>query len=213
MKAKRHERINMKEKKLETERLILRQWQPSDFAIFAEMNADAEVMQYFPKLLSPKLSDIIANKCQQLIEDKGWGFWAVSLKENNTFIGFVGLNETHADMSFAPCVEIAWRLHKDYWGQGYATEAAQAALKFAFEVLALEEVVAFTAVINKPSQRVMERIGMIDTQDNFYHPALEHSHPLAEHVLYKITQREWEKLLLKASEQSIKVNNTNYYSE
>ncbi|MEC5209557.1 RimJ/RimL family protein N-acetyltransferase [Psychrobacter sp. PL15] len=182
--------------KIATERLYLRQWQPSDFALFADMNTDPEVMRYFPKLLSAAVSDSIANKCQQLIKDNGWGFWAVSLKDSSensdTFIGFVGLNDTHADLPCAPCVEIAWRLRKDYWGQGYATEAAHAALKFAFDALVLDEVVAFTAVINKRSQLLMERIGMSNTQDNFYHPALSPSHPLAEHVLYKITQQQWQ---------------------
>lgn len=183
---------------IETERLYLRQWQASDFAIFAEINADPEVMAYFPKLLPESVSNIIAKKCQQLIEDKGWGLWAVGLKnssdkhEGDTFIGFVGLNETHADMSFAPAVEIAWRLHKQYWGQGYATEAARAALHFAFTELALDEVVSFTAVINERSQLIMERIGMTNTQDNFYHPALNTDHRLAEHVLYKITRQEWQ---------------------
>lgn len=181
---------------IETERLYLRQWQASDFAIFAAMNADPEVMKYFPKLLSAKVSDIIASKCQQLIEDNGWGFWALSLKDcsnkNDAFIGFVGLNQTHADMSFAPCVEIAWRLRKEFWGQGYATEAARASLDFAFSELALDEVVAFTAVINKRSQLLMKRIRMTDTQNNFYHPALESNHLLAEHVLYKITRQQWQ---------------------
>ncbi|WP_201530995.1 MULTISPECIES: GNAT family N-acetyltransferase [unclassified Psychrobacter] len=181
---------------IETERLYLRQWQASDFAIFAAMNADPEVMKYFPKLLSAKVSDIIASKCQQLIEDNGWGFWALSLKKgsnkNDAFIGFVGLNQTHADMSFAPCVEIAWRLRKEFWGQGYATEAARASLDFAFSELELDEVVAFTAVINKRSQLLMKRIKMTDTQNNFYHPALESNHLLAEHVLYKITRQQWQ---------------------
>ena len=180
---------------IETERLYLRQWQASDFAIFAEMNADPEVMKYFPKLLSATMSDVIANKCQQLIKDNGWGFWAVSLKDCSeqihAFIGFVGLNQTHADLHFAPCVEIAWRLRKEFWGQGYATEAARASLTFAFTELVLDEVVAFTAVINQRSQLIMERIGMTDTQDNFYHPALDANHPLAEHVLYKITRQQW----------------------
>ena len=103
----------------------------------------------------------------------------------------MGLNETHADLPFAPSVEIGWRLDKKYWGQGYATEAAHASLKFAFETLAIDEVVAFTAVINKRSQLVMECIGMTNTQDNFYHPALAPHHDLAEHVLYKITKRQW----------------------
>ena len=181
---------------IETDRLYLRQWQASDFEIFAEINANPEVMAYFPKLLPKSVSDIIAKKCQQLIADKGWGLWAVGLKngveKRDAFIGFVGLNETHADMSFAPAVEIAWRLHKDYWGQGYATEAARAALEFAFTELALTEVVSFTAVINKRSQLIMQRIGMTNTQDNFYHPALNADHRLAEHVLYKITREQWQ---------------------
>ena len=183
---------------IETERLYLRQWQASDFATFADMNADPEVMQYFPKLLTSKVSDIIVNKCQQLIADNGWGLWAVSLKDDEEssgdFIGFVGVNDTHADMSFAPAVEIAWRLSKEHWGQGYATEAARASLNFAFTELGLEEVVSFTAVINKRSQLIMQRIGMTDTQDNFYHPALKSTHPLAEHVLYKISRQQWENI-------------------
>ena len=184
---------------IETERLYLRQWQASDCAVFAEINADPEVMKYFPKLLTPKVSDIIASKCQQLIANQGWGLWAVSLKarskENGAFIGFVGLNDTHADMSFAPAVEIAWRLHKDYWGQGYATEAARAALNFAFTELSLDEVVSFTAVINVRSQLVMERLGMMNTRANFYHPSLDPNHRLAEHVLYNMTRQQWNNQL------------------
>ena len=185
---------------LQTKRLVLRQWQPSDDAIFAEMNADPKVMQYFPKLLSKKTSDIIAHKCQQLVKDNGWGFWAVSLKDaaenNSPFIGMVGLNKIHADMPFAPGVEIGWRLHQDYWGQGYATEAARAALRFAFTELALDDVVAFTAVINEHSQLIMQRIGMSDTHEDFYHPMLDAEHPLAKHVLYKITKQQWQQAIL-----------------
>lgn len=184
---------------IETDRLYLRQWQASDFATFAEMNADPEVMQYFPKLLSSTVSDTIAKKCQQLIEDKGWGLWAVGLKngigKSDDFIGMVGLNEVHADMSFAPAVEIAWRLHKDYWGQGYATEAARAALDFAFTELALDDVVSFTAAVNKRSQLIMQRIGMTNMQNNFYHPMLDAKHRLAEHVLYKITRQQWQNIV------------------
>jgi len=181
---------------IETERLYLRQWQASDFAPFAEMNANPKVMAYFPKLLTTSMSNAIAKKCQSLIDDNGWGFWAVSLKETDTFIGMVGLNNAHADMPFSPAVEIAWRLHNDYWGQGYATEAARASLDFAFVELEIEEVVAFTAVINKRSQLVMERLGMTNTQEDFFHPMLESTHRLAEHVLYKITRHQWHDTVL-----------------
>lgn len=187
---------------VESQRLYLRQWQASDFAIFAAMNADADVMRYFPNPLSATVSDKIAKKCQTLIEQNGWGFWAVSRKngseKNNDFIGMVGLNTVQADMPFAPAVEIAWRLHKDYWGLGYATEAARAALKFAFNELALDEVVAFTAVINQRSQLIMQRIGMTDTQENFYHPMLDADHRLAQHVLYKMTRQQWQVLTARS---------------
>ncbi|QOD12248.1 GNAT family N-acetyltransferase [Psychrobacter sp. 28M-43] len=181
---------------IETERLYLRQWQASDFAPFAEMNANPEVMAYFPKLLTTSMSNTIAKKCQSLIDDNGWGFWAVSLKETDTFIGMVGLNNANADMPFSPAVEIAWRLDNDYWGLGYATEAARASLNFAFVELGIEEVVSFTAVINKRSQLVMERLGMTNTQENFYHPMLDPNHRLAEHVLYKITRQQWQDTVL-----------------
>lgn len=182
---------------LETERLYLRQWVEDDFARFAKMSADPRVMKYFPKLLSVEQSNQIAAKCQQLIADRGWGFWAVGLKKSHEagrFIGFVGLHEPQADLPFAPCIEVGWRLHPNYWGQGYATEAGRAALEFAFEVLNANEVVSFTAAINQPSRLVMERLGMTNTQSDFEHPAIPESdppHPLARHVLYKITRREW----------------------
>lgn len=182
----------MKPIRLETERLYLRQWEETDFELFAEMNSDRDIMEYFPKLLSIEESNAMALKCQALIEEKGWGFWAVSLKENNTFIGFVGLHQPQYDFPFNPCVEIGWRLRKEFWGYGYATEAAKAALKFAFEELELKEIVAITSCTNKRSQLVMERLSMKDTGKNWHHPEIETTNPLSEHVLYKLTQEEWK---------------------
>ena len=78
----------------------------------------------------------------------------------------------------------------DFWGKGYATEAANAALKFAFNALNLDEVVAFTTLNNTPSQRVMQRLKM-QLHGQFTHPLLEVSHPLALHVLYKLTKKAW----------------------
>ncbi|GAF52689.1 LOW QUALITY PROTEIN: acetyltransferase, GNAT family [Psychrobacter sp. JCM 18900] len=175
---------------IETERLYLRQWQASDFAPFAEMNANPEVMAYFPKLLTTSMSNTIAKKMP--VADQWVGFLGGQSKETDTFIGMVGLNNAHADMPFSPAVEIAWRLDNDYWGLGYATEAARASLNFAFVELGIEEVVSFTAVINKRSQLVMERLGMTNTQENFYHPMINSNHRLAEHVLYKITRQQWK---------------------
>ena len=176
---------------LETNRLVLRQWKATDLAVFAELNADPEVMAYFPNTLSQDQSDAVAHKCKSFIAKKGWGFWAVELKSTKEFIGFVGLYEPDDDLPCSPCVEIGWRLLKQHWGNGYATEAANTSLDYAFNTLNLDQVVSFTAVSNKPSRAVMERIGMQNSQQNFMHPALAKSHPLAEHVFYALRRSNW----------------------
>ncbi|MFN3074342.1 GNAT family N-acetyltransferase [Acinetobacter sp. TY2] len=173
---------------LETERLKLRAWQESDLQPFAELNADKDVMHYFPSVLTREQSDNLADKFQHLILDHGWGFWAVELKATGQFIGFTGLNTQPEQFIFSPCVEIGWRFAKQYWHQGYATEAAKACLKFAFETLQLKEVVSFTAVHNTASEHVMQRLGM-QAMFEFNHPALTQESPLSRHILYKIVQK------------------------
>lgn len=173
---------------LETERLKLRAWQESDLQPFAELNADKDVMLYFPSVLTREQSDNLADKFQHLILDHGWGFWAVELKATGQFIGFTGLNIQPEQFIFSPCVEIGWRFAKQYWHQGYATEAAKACLKFAFETLQLKEVVSFTAVHNTASEHVMQRLGM-QAMFEFNHPALTQESPLSRHILYKIVQK------------------------
>lgn len=179
--------------KLETDRLLLRQWQAQDFSVFAQLNDDPQVMEYFPSTLNREESDNIAKKCRSLISENGWGFWATELKETDEFIGFVGLHKPKSTLPFSPCVEIGWRLHKNYWGNGYATEAGKEVLRYAFEVLKLNEVVSFTTASNFRSRAVMERLDLANTKQNFKHPDVSRNHHLSEHVLYKITQSKWVK--------------------
>ena len=171
---------------LETKRIKLRQWQEQDLPVFATLNADPQVMEYFPEPLSQEQSNKLARRCESLITQNGWGFWAVELKQSKEFIGFLGLHKPQSNLPFSPCVEIGWRLLKDHWGNGYATEASGVALRFAFNELALDEVVSYTTVSNTRSRAVMERLGFYDTKQNFAHPDLPKEHHLAEHVLYKI---------------------------
>ena len=178
-------------KAIETERLKLRQWKAADRQPFVELNADPEVMEYFPSTVSESDSDQFIQRVTAKIAESGWGFWAVELKETNDFIGFVGLSNPASKLSFNPCTEIGWRLAKMYWGRGYATEAAQAALTFAFENLAISEVVSFTSVQNKRSQSVMKNINITDTGQNFIHPSIPLGSELQEHVLFKITRSVW----------------------
>ena len=181
---------------LETSRLKLRQWRKQDFPVFAAINADTTVMKYYPNTLSEKESNELANRIQSLISERGWGFWAVEEKNGEEFIGFVGLHIPTAELPCTPCVEIGWRLAKSLWGNGYATEAAKAALNVAFEQLSLSEVYSFTSVGNARSRSVMERIGMVNTGDNFEHPDIPPGHQLREHVLYKLTKEQWIKCIV-----------------
>jgi ribosomal-protein-alanine N-acetyltransferase len=178
---------------LETNRLLLRQWVENDLPIFAALNSDHEVMEYFPALLSIEESNEIAEKCKSLISERGWGFWAVELKSSGEFIGFVGLHIPKPNLPYSPCVEIGWRLIKKSWGNGYATEAGQEALDYAFNTLNLSEVVSFTTISNIRSRSVMKRLGFSNTHQNFEHPDIQKGHPLSEHVLYKISKQEWQK--------------------
>jgi RimJ/RimL family protein N-acetyltransferase len=176
---------------LETERLRLRQWIEADRELFARLNADPRVMEFFPSILDRSTSDAMVDRLQTKIIAKGWGFWAVESKQDKQFIGFVGLEIPKADLPFSPCVEIGWRLAFEYWGKGYATEAAQAALKVGFDRLNLPEIVSVTAIDNHQSSAVMERLGMIREAETFEHPSLPLGHPLRKHCLYRLSREKW----------------------
>ena len=171
---------------LRTERLRLRPWRDADRQPFARLNANPQVMRYFAAPLTRDESDRLADRIQAHIERHGWGLWAVEIAGEAAFAGFVGLAVPRFEAHFTPCVEIGWRLAPGFWGHGYATEGASAALRFGFRDLGLAEIVSFTTETNTPSRRVMERIGMThDTKDDFDHPALPAGHPLRRHVLYR----------------------------
>jgi RimJ/RimL family protein N-acetyltransferase len=176
---------------LETPRLVLRQWREEDLAPFAALNADPEVMRHFPARMPRAQSDAFAEYIRDAIARQGWGLWAVEVRGGAPFIGFVGLGRPGFEAHFTPAVEIGWRLDRAHWGNGYATEAAAAALTFAFDDLSLAEVVSFTALPNERSVRVMRRLGMThDPADDFDHPSLADG-PLRRHVLYRIRPEQW----------------------
>ncbi|WP_227317398.1 GNAT family N-acetyltransferase [Cedecea davisae] len=169
----------------QTERLILRPWREDDLPSFAQMNADQEVMRYFLKPLTGDESREYFESFRQRMIENGFGFWALEERSSGELAGFVGLNRPGYTLPFSPCVEIGWRLRKTFWGKGYAPEAAARALRVGFEEYGLESIVAFTALPNMPSQRVMEKIGM-SREGEFDHPMVPENHPLLRHVWYKI---------------------------
>jgi RimJ/RimL family protein N-acetyltransferase len=145
----------------ETLRLLLRAWEETDRVPFAEMNADAQVMCYFPSALAADETDAFLERIRLHFEQHRFGLWAVELKDTNEFAGYIGLAVPSFKAHFTPCVEIGWRLAARFWNRGLATEGAAAVLSFAHDNLRLEEVVSFTAAENVASRRVMEKIGMI----------------------------------------------------
>jgi len=172
---------------IRTPRLLLREWRDSDLDAFAALNADPRVREYFPSVLDRAESEASIERMRAHIAEHGFGFWAVEVPGVADCVGLCGLVHARFEAPFTPCVEIGWRLAHDYWGRGYAPEAARAALDFGFTSLSLDEIVAFTAVENAKSRRVMEKIGMTyDPADDFDHPALAAGHPLRRHVLYRV---------------------------
>jgi ribosomal-protein-alanine N-acetyltransferase len=151
------------------------------------MNADPEVMRYFPSVLTRSESDERVEPIVQSFEQDGFGLWAVEERSSRRFLGFTGLARPSFDAHFTPAVEIGWRLAREAWGRGFASEAARAAAAFAFDELGLAELVSFTAEQNARSCAVMRRLGMRhDVADDFDHPDLPEGHPLRRHVLYRL---------------------------
>ncbi|MFY9854698.1 MAG: GNAT family N-acetyltransferase [Terracidiphilus sp.] len=179
--------------RLETERLILRQWRDSDRRSFRELNSDPRVMEFMPTLLTPEASDEMMDRIQKGFLLHDFGLFAAELRMDQSFLGFIGLSVPGYDAPFMPAVEIGWRIAARHWGCGLATEGAREVLRFAFESAGLDSVVSFTVPGNIRSRRVMEKLGMThDSADDFDHPRLPVGHALQHHVLYRLHRRDWK---------------------
>jgi RimJ/RimL family protein N-acetyltransferase len=179
---------------IETERLRLRPWQARDRAPFAALNADAEVMRYFPKLLGRAESDAMVGRLEARWASDGFAFGVAERRTDGAFLGMVGLARVQFALPGTPdgAIEVGWRFARAHWGQGYATEAARGWLDWGFATLASDEIVAFTVPDNRPSQAVMRRLGMQpDPARSFEHPKLDEGHPLRLHWLFAIARDAW----------------------
>ena len=182
---------------LRSERLLLRRWRAADLDPFARMNADPEVMEFYPPApadahgaLERSASHVA--RIEAGFVERGFGLWAVEIPGEAAFIGFIGLQQVDADLPFAPAVEVGWRLARPFWGRGLATEGAAAAMRFAFDELRLPSLLAYTAAVNVRSQRVMERLRMRrDPREDFAHPGIPAGDRLCAHVLYRTDAARW----------------------
>ena len=148
--------------RLVTERLLLRRWKPSDLEPYAEMCRDPEVMRY-----TGGGDTRTSEQCARGIEamerhwdEKGFGLFALELRESGQFIGYTGLSEPDFLPEIMPAVEIGWRLTRRHWGKGYATEAARAVIQFGFHTLELPSIVSIFQDRNMASRAIAEKIGM-----------------------------------------------------
>jgi RimJ/RimL family protein N-acetyltransferase len=174
---------------IRSQRLLLRPWQPQDFAPFAAMNADPRVRRYFPGVLTREESDAELRTFQQRFAKEGFGMLAAEIAGTKKFAGILGLQTLPYDLAGLrePAVEIGWRLAHEFWGMGLATEGARAVIDYAFDELKLPSVVAVTTVTNQPSRRVMEKLGMRYRPElDFEHPRVPDGHPFRPHVLYSL---------------------------
>ena len=184
---------NVTTPRVTTQRLLMREWRESDRVPYAEMNGDAEVMRHFPSTLTPQQSDEMIDRMAAAWRDRDFGLWAVERCDTNELIGFVGLWSPSWHADFTPCVEVGWRLGKQHWGNGFAPEAATAALDWGFANVGLpgDQIVSFTTEGNINSQRVMQKIGMIrDVDGDFDHPLLP-DWVDRRHVLYRINRQQY----------------------
>lgn len=171
---------------LRTQRLLLRDWRPSDLDAFAALNADPVVMEHFADTITREQSDQLAEVIRLELAVEGWGLWATEVPGVSDFIGFIGLHRATWEAPFNPSVEIGWRLVHSAWGHGYAPEGAREVLRFAFEEAGLHEVTSFTYEGNLRSRRVMEKIGLShDPSDDFEHPNVPVGHRIRPHVVYR----------------------------
>ncbi|MEO1258878.1 MAG: GNAT family N-acetyltransferase [Bacteroidota bacterium] len=172
---------------IQTDRLGLRNWRPSDFELFAEMNADEEVLRYFPRTFTKEESIAGARRYMAHFAKHGYTYFAADTRSDGQFIGFIGLLYQTYESHFTPCTDIGWRLRKTAWGKGYATEGAKACLQFGFEKMGLTAIFAVAPTLNVPSVRVMKKIGM-QLDSEFDHPKIDAESPLRRCYLYKISK-------------------------
>jgi RimJ/RimL family protein N-acetyltransferase len=181
-------------KPLHTPRLVIRNWEDRDRALFHRINSDERVMEFYPFRRNRQQADEVMNQLRAAIDARGFGLAALELARSGETIGYVGLSPvTMPPVIPKEEIEIGWRLAAEHWGQGYASEAASALLRFGFRDLDLEEIISFAVATNLRSIAVMQRIGLrYDENSDFDHPRVPETQPhLRQHVLYRLSREDW----------------------
>lgn len=174
---------------IETARLLLRPWRDADREPMHRMGRDPAVMEFLGPLQDRLESDALIDRMIALQAQRGYCFWALERQNDAALIGLCGLKPGSAGTPIAGRIEIGWRLRRDAWGAGYAREAADACLQWAWKNLGSDRIYAITTAGNERSWRLMERLGMRRLPDlDFAHPNVPEESPLKPHVTY-VTER------------------------
>ena len=182
----------MAEFRLDTERLMLRDWREEDWTEFFRVTNTPAVMQWLGGVLDAAGEAAQRGRVEACKAAHGHCFWAVERKSDGALLGFCGLKRADAPGSTVTgAMEVGWRLREDAWGHGYAKEAARAAISAAFDQFGAGEVIALTVIGNEPSWGLMERLGMrrreeLDYDDMRYGP------PWRRSIVYAIDRDSWE---------------------
>ncbi len=167
-----------------SERLGFRNWLTEDIEILSALNADSEVMEFFPSIQTREQSEKFIAQMQNEFGEKGFCYFAVDQLDTNELIGFIGIHEHTFESDFTPCIDIGWRLKRSVWYQGFATEGAKRVLEYAFNELKIEKIVSFTPIINTPSENVMKKLGLKRLR-TFDFPLFKNDDRLRECVMYE----------------------------
>jgi RimJ/RimL family protein N-acetyltransferase len=180
--------LNSRDYLFTSERLGFRNWKATDVSELAEMNADTDVMEHFPKPLTFSETAALLERLQEQYAKNGYTYFATELLESGEFIGFIGMAYQEYETVFTPATDIGWRLKTSAWGKGYATEGALRCLEFAFDDLKLSRIISTCTQNNSRSENVMKKAGM-SYQGVFNHPNLKDYPEYERCVWYDIVQR------------------------
>ena len=168
-----------------SERLGFRNWIDSDIAKIIDISSDPDVMEFFPAIATKIQTVEFIYRMKLMYIEKGYCYFAVNQLKDESFIGFIGLCYQTYESQFTPSVDVGWRLNREYWNNGFATEGAKKCLDYGFNKLGLKKIIATAPIINIKSIRVMKKVGM-ERLTEFKHPRLKSDKQLEDCVCYEI---------------------------
>ncbi len=175
---------------IETARLILRPWSQDDVVEIERVTNTPEVMEHMGGVAAPDAFVAMVERIMTGQREQGFSFWIVERRSDRALLGFCGFKRGTVNPIMGE-MEIGWRFRQDAWGQGYAREAAQACLDWAWANVDCERIFAITVLGNAPSWGLMRRLGMTRREDmDFNHPNFAPEHPLAPHITYEIARAD-----------------------